>query len=43
MKMRRIMLVFVFLLLIPYICSLAFIGSGFNGLVRTRLTPSARL
>lgn len=33
MKMRRIMLVFVFLLLIPYICSLAIIGIGYNALV----------
>ena len=33
MKMRRIVLVFIFLLLIPYICSLAIIGIGYNALV----------
>lgn len=39
MKMRRIMLVFVFLLLIPYICSLAIIGIGFNALVLHSTDP----
>lgn len=34
MKKERIYLVFTFLLLIPYICSLAIIGIGYNALVR---------
>lgn len=33
MKKRNIFLVFIFLLLIPYICSLTLIGIGYNGLV----------
>lgn len=33
MKKSHVLLVFVFLLLIPYICSLAIIGIGYNALV----------
>ena len=33
MKKSHVLLVFTFLLLIPYICSLAIIGIGYNALV----------
>ena len=33
MKKKRIWLVFIFLLLIPYLCSLTIIGIGYNALV----------
>lgn len=33
MKKSHVLLVFIFLLLIPYICSLAIIGIGYNALV----------